>query len=303
MTTYFIILLLIGGGLVLRRLGVLPEGSAALLNRLAITLCLPALILLHAPSLQWNWDLWPLIAVPWAILLFAALLVWVVADRLQWSREVKAVMLVMLPLGNTSFLGFPLVEAFMGTEFLSLAVVYDQLGSFLIVATHALFVIAWYGSAQRPKPSAVLVRLVSFPPFVALLLALTLGNAWFPVWLLGLAERLADMLLPMVTLALGASLKLNLLPHYRWPLVFGVGMKLLGLPALVWGGLWMTGVTGPIAQVTLLEASMPPMITAAALLSQARLAAPLANGMVAWGVLISALTVPLWFWFSSQTLM
>jgi predicted permease len=40
---------------------------------------------------------------------------------------------------------------------------------------------------------------------------------------------------------------------------------------------------------------MPPMITAAALLSSARLAPPLASALVAWGVLLSALTVPAWY--------
>jgi len=43
-----------------------------------------------------------------------------------------------------------------------------------------------------------------------------------------------------------------------------------------------------------LESAMAPMITAAALASAARLAAPLASAMVAWGVLFSAATVPLW---------
>ena len=302
MTTYLVILLLIAGGFGLRRMEVLPEATADVLNRLAITFCLPALILLHAPSLQWSWALWPLIAVPWGLLLVSSLLVWVVSRRLGWSREITAVLLVLLPLGNTSFLGFPLVEALLGAEYLSLAVVYDQLGSFLIVVTHALLVISWFQSAETPSWQVVGRRIISFPPFIALLVAMVVGNAGFPGWLMELIERLAVMLLPIVTIAIGASLQLKLVPDYRWPLVFGVTAKLIVLPALVWLVLWVLAVSGPVAQVSLLESSMPPMITAAALLSQARLAPALANGMVAWGVLASALTVPLWFWWSGLTL-
>ena len=39
---------------------------------------------------------------------------------------------------------------------------------------------------------------VSVMPFIALVAALVLGNAWFPAWLTGLAETLADMLLQAV---------------------------------------------------------------------------------------------------------
>lgn len=302
MNTYLVILLLIISGFGLRRMEVLPEGTADVLNRLAITFCLPALIVLHAPALQWSWALWPLVAVPWGLLLVSSVMVWAMARHFGWSREITAVMLVMLPLGNTSFLGFPLVEALMGAEFLSLAVVYDQLGSFLIVVTHALLVISWYQSAEVPSWRAVARRVSTFPPFIALLVAVTLGNDGFPAWLMELIERLSLMLLPLVTIAIGAGLQLKLVPDYRWPLVFGVAAKLVVLPALVWGVLWWLMVRGPVAQVSLLEAAMPPMITAAALLSQARLAPALANGMVAWGVLASALTVPLWFWWSGLTL-
>ena len=71
--------------------------------------------------------------------------------------------------------------------------------------------------------------------------------------------------------------------------------KLLILPALALGFIVLLGSRDDIARVALMEASMPPMITAAALLSSARLAPPLASALVAWGVLLSAVTVPLWY--------
>ena len=45
--------------------------------------------------------------------------------------------------------------------------------------------------------------------------ALLLGNAWFPGWLIDLAHNFADMLLPLVTLAIGMSLHLRLVPEYQ----------------------------------------------------------------------------------------
>lgn len=294
MAAYGTILLLIALGRLFAAGGVLPDNAAATLNQVVITLCLPALIFIHVPTLEPSWELLPLALVPWALLAITIALVLLASRAFGWSRPVTAAMLVLIPLGNTSFLGFPLVEALIGREAVRFAVVYDQFGSFLIVCTHALFVLAWYGDGPNPTAAAIARRIASFPPFLALIGALLLGNAWFPGWLAELVHTLAAMLLPLVTLAVGLQLKLKLVPEYRGPLLFGLAGKLLLLPALAWLLGRAFSVDGRIFDVLVLESAMAPMITAAALVSQARLAAPLASAMVAWGVMFSALTVPVW---------
>lgn len=296
MAAYGTILLLIVVGQLFAAGRVLPDNAADTLNRVVIVLCLPALIFIHVPTLEASWDLLPLVAVPWLLLLLTIGLVLGASRLFGFSRPVTAVLLVLIPLGNTSFLGFPLIEALLGADQVRYAVVYDQFGSFLIVCTHVLFVIALYGEGANPTPAVIARRIATFPPFIALLGALVFGNAWFPGWLMELAEAFADMLLPLVTLAVGLQLRLRLVAEYRWPLAFGLAGKLMILPAaaLVIGQL--LGAEPPILDVLVLEAAMPPMITAAALASGARLAPPLASALVAWGVLFSAATVPLWHW-------
>ncbi len=301
MSAYLTILLLIAAGYLFGRIRLFPDQTPEGLNQVVLYLCLPALILIHVPTLEPSWSLLPLIIVPWALLAITVMLVLPLARWLNLSREVTATLLVLIPLGNTSFLGFPLVEALLGSEYLRLAVVYDQFGSFLIVCTHVLFVLGWYGDGDNPTPASVARQVVSFPPFLALIFALAVGNAWFPDWLMGLTERFADMLLPLVTLAIGMSLKLRLVPEYRMGLLIGLVAKLLVLPALALGLVWLLRADPDVARVAVLEAAMPPMITAAALLAAARLAPALGSALVAWGVLISAATVPLWFWIG-QTL-
>lgn len=302
MSAYLIIIGLIVAGRVLAWARVFPEQAPEVLNRVVILLCLPALILLHVPELEASLDLLPLILIPWLLLGLTIAIILPLARWLELSRPVTAVLLVLIPLGNTSFLGFPLVTALMGPEYVSYAVVYDQFGSFLIVCTHVLFVLAWYGAGRRPGVGEMARRIVTFPPFIALVAALALGNAWFPDWLRDLAETFADMLLPLVTLAIGMSLKLRLVPEYRLPLAIGLAGKLLVLPAAAILAALAIGAEPPVARVAILESAMPPMITAAALLSSAGLAPPLASALVAWGVLLSAATVPLWFMLGAQLL-
>jgi hypothetical protein len=297
MSAYFVIISLIVVGRVLA--SVFPASAPEVLNRVVIMLCLPALIFIHVPTLEASTALLPLVIVPWSLLAVSVVAVLSLARWLALRREAVAVLLLLLPLGNTSFLGFPLVEALLGEEQVRYAVVYDQFGSFLIVCTHALFVLAWFGTGQRPALRDMAKRIVTFPPFVALVGALLLGNDWFPAWLMDLAENFADMLLPLVTLAIGMSLHLRLVHEYRRPLFIGLASKLLVLPAVALGLILLLGTRPDIARVALLEAAMPPMITAAALLSSARLAPPLASALVAWGVLLSAVTVPMWYYLGS----
>ena len=298
MAAYGTILLLIALGRLFAAARVLPHNAAETLNRVVIVLCLPALIFIHVPTLEPSRDLLPLVAMPWLLLALTIGLVLLAARLFGFSRPVTAVLLVLIPLGNTSFLGFPLIEALLGAENVRYAVVYDQFGSFLIVCTHVLFVVAWYGDGPVPTVGLIARRIATFPPFMALVGALLLGNDWFPDWLMALAEAFADMLLPLVTLAVGLQLKLKLVPEYRWPLAFGLAGKLLILPAVALLLGLALDIASPVFEVAVLESAMPPMITAAALASSARLAPALASAMVAWGVLFSAATVPLWHWLA-----
>lgn len=296
MSAYLTILALIAVGYLMARARLFPAAAPEVLNRVVLYLCLPALILIHVPTLEPSWSLLPLVLIPWLLLAVTIAVVLPLSRLLALPREVTAALLVLIPLGNTSFLGFPLIDALLGPEFIRLAVVYDQFGSFLIVCTHVLFVIGWYGEGDNPSFRVMARRIVGFPPFLALILALALGNAWLPEWGEVLVHRFADMLLPLVTLAIGMSLKLRLVPDYRLGLVIGLVGKLLVLPALALGLAWLFRADAGVATVAVLESAMPPMITAAALLASARLAPALGSALVAWGVLLSAATVPAWFW-------
>src|SRR5690606_34110003 len=132
------------------------------------------------------------------------------ARLFRFSEAERAVLLLLVPLGNTSFLGFPLIEALLGEDALPYAVAYDQFGSFLILSSFGLWVLARYGGDAKPTVATIAWRVLRFPPFIALLLALTVMPAEPPPLVAGLLERLSDALLPLVTLAIGFTLKLAL---------------------------------------------------------------------------------------------
>jgi malate permease and related proteins len=293
---FLLVLLLIALGKLSARLRLLPDNAAETLNRFALMVCLPAAVLRFAPQLGFEPRLLGLVAIPWLLLLASVALVLVIARLMRLDRGERAVLLLCVPLGNTSFLGYPLIEAFLGREALPYAVAYDQFGSFIILSTWGLWVLARHGSEEPPRARDMLLRILRFPPFVAMLLALTVMPADPPPVVATLLERLSEALLPIVALAIGLQLRFRVPRRERAPLVVGLALKMLVLPALAWPLALAFGLQALELQAAVLESAMAPMITAAALAISHRLAPGLAAAMVGFGAPLSLLTLPLWWW-------
>ncbi len=293
---FVLVLLMIALGKACARFALLPAGAAEVLNQVAITVCLPAAVLRHASQLDFDPRLAGLVAIPWLLLAASAGAVWLVSRWLRLKPAERAVLLLCVPLGNTSFLGFPLIEAFTDGAGLPYAVVYDQFGTFLMLSSWGLWVLARYGGDAAPSAKAIALTVLRFPPFIALILALTVMPAEPPPAVARALDRLAEALLPIVTLAIGLQLRFRVPRRERAPLAAGLGIKLLLMPALAWPIALAFGLPPLAVQVGVLESAMAPMITASALAISHRLAPGLAAAMVGFGIPISLLTLLGWRW-------
>jgi len=295
---YALILSMLALGMLFARLGVFDDPAAEVLNKVVLNVCLPAAVLRYAPSLQLRPALLGVVAVPWLLLAATVALVTLSSRWLRLRRDQHAVLLLTVALANTSFLGYPLVRALLGEDGLPYAVVYDQFGAFPMLSTFGLYVLARYGGERPPGWRDIALRVLRFPPFIALLVALTLMPAQPPGFVVGGLQRLADALLPLAMLAIGFSIRLRLQRETLRPLAVGLLLKLVLMPALAFAATAALGMHGMMAQATVLEAAMPPMITAGALAISHRLAPALAAAMVGYGIVLSLLSLPLWAWLA-----
>lgn len=290
---FILALLAIGRWLTWRRL--LPDSAPATLNLVVLYVCLPAAILLYAPRLVFERDLLGLIAVPWLVLVASSALVLALARLMRFDRAATAALLLLVALGNTSYLGFALIPALAGAGALRYAVVYDQFGSFIILSTFGLIVLGLYGG-ERPTALGMARRVLAFPPFIALLLALGVMPAHYPDALGQPLKLLADSLLPLVALTSGMQLRLQLPRRHLAPLACGLVAKLVLMPLVALGLCALLGLSGELCAAAIYETAMPPMITAGALLSLAGLAPELAAALVGYGIVLALATLPLWHW-------
>jgi predicted permease len=291
---FLLILVVLVVGMLAKRSGMFADNAAEVLNRFVLYICLPAAVLRFASRLSFDLSLIGLVAVPWIVLLLSILLVHAAARVFRFSEAERAVLLLCVPLGNTSFLGYPLIQAMLGDDALPYAVVYDQFGSFMILSTWGLWVLARYGGDAKPCLKSMGLKMLKFPPFIALVIALTVMPAEPPASIDAILKRLADALLPVVAMAVGLQVKLALPRRELAPLATGLVFKLMLMPAIVWLLLPLLGLSGSMGQAAVLETAMPPMITAGALAISHRLAPNLAAAFIGYGIVLSLISLPLW---------
>jgi len=296
MENFVLIAVFVTLGIIFRQLKAFPPETVQVLNMFALYVSLPAVILLKVPQLRFSGEVLLPIAIAWSALLFSAVLILAAANFLKWPRSVTGVLLLVVPLGNTSFMGVPIIEAFFGDAGLRHLIVYDQFGTMAIFATYGSLILAIYGRDGSANLKDIAKRALLFPPS----LALAIGFALLP-WgsYSPLVERLlhnvATTLTPLVMTAIGFQLRLRLKSSEHSPLAFGLLLKLILAPALALLFCRMSGINGLAADVSILEAGMPPMVTAGALAVIAGMNAELSAALIGLGLLLSFGTLPLFY--------
>jgi len=281
--------------MLLRRIKRMPDNAPATLNSFIIHVSLPALTLLYIHGLHFSSEVLLIAAMAWLVFGLSAGFFWLVGRWLQLPRATVGALILVGGLGNTSFFGVPMVEAFYGKAGISTAIIADQLGTFFVLSTLGITVAGIYSSG-RPTAREIFKRIALFPPFIALTIALLLIPLEYADWFSAILKRLGDTLAPLALVSVGLQLRFGHLAGNMRNLAIGLGFKMLLAPLAIYLlYVQLFGAHGQAIQVTLFEAAMPPMITAAIVASEHDLDPELSTLMVAIGLIISFVTLSIWW--------
>lgn len=284
-------------GLALQFLPAFPKEKVARLGKnYLIYLALPSLALLHIPPLQLNWNLLLAPSSAWLTFLLSWVFFAFLGTRLGWDKRTTGCLILVSGLGNTSFLGFPILELLYGKEALPTAFLIDQGGSFLLVSTLGVYIGSRYGDGGR-SILQVFQKMMLFPPFLLLLATLvmsyfrlSLPDMFLP-WLQGIGTSMAPIAMAVIGLTLSLDRKWTQ-NKYLW---YGLGYRLLLAPACVW---LLYGLFLPSDSLTLkvfvLESGMAPMISGALLAMEFGLQPRLATLLAGLGIPLCGITLLLW---------
>ncbi len=285
-------------GYLLRNLSVLPSNFALSLNKILIYFFLPVLILLHLS--QFTFDIvhiWLLIT-PWIIYGCSLLFFEAVHQLTPIPKKVRAALIMTSGIGSISFVGFPFFKLFYGDEGLSYGIVMSIAGTLVVCNSVGILTGYWYAQEQ-PKPSVIVKKIVQFPPFIAMFIAM---------WLLffdyehhsSTKSVLTFLSSPFSVLALftiGLQVQLKGFGENRKFLWLGQFYKLVLAPVLIYMLFFFLGLQHTlIAKICILGAGIGSMNTIAIVAVSLNLRPKLALLMPGVGIPLSVGTLMLLYY-------
>jgi predicted permease len=215
-----------------------------------------------------------------------------------WSKKLIGCLVLTAGLGNTAFIGFPVIEALYGKEGLETAIIIDQPGSFVVLSTLGILVASYY-SRGAASASMIVRKILFFPPFIGFSIAVLINifKYDFTQELQLVFQKLGATVTPIALIAVGLQLTFERKSKHWQFLTLGLAFKLLIMPAFILILYrFVLGKSGTIIEISIMEAAMAPMITASILASTYGLKPKLSSMMIGFGIPISFLTLAFWYW-------
>ncbi|MBU1658774.1 AEC family transporter [bacterium] len=295
MENFALIFVAIFVGYIVNQLQLLPKDAPNILNQFVIYISLPAMVLLQIPKLSFSSEVFIPIVLAWIVMSISALLIFFISKKLEFSREVTGALMLVGVLGNTSFLGIPIVHAYFGETAIPHVLMYDQLGAFIALATYGTFIASYYSNTSEINIKIITFKILTFPPMIALAVALMLMGTTFHPAVISVLSSFADTIVPIALVAVGLQLQFKLPNQYVKPFSISLFVKLVLAPLVAYGVCFVFSWDNQASLVSIMESGMGPMITAGVVASMAGLAPRLSSAIVGYGTLLSFLTTAVLF--------
>ena len=197
---------------------------------------------------------------------------------------------------NTSFIGFPLISAFYGEKYLSIAIICDQT-MFLCLSTIGIVSALKGGSngSGAIDSKFILKRLFTFPPFLGCISALILSQFIDLSPAEPFFDKLAATVGPLALFSVGLQLKFNGWRKLWSQISMSMFYKLMIAPAVVMLLAIVIGIKGDVAKISIFEAAMPTLVTSSIIAEQFKLNTKLTNLIIGISIIVGFFTAAFWY--------
>jgi len=295
MINFVLIAICIIAGMLFRASKTLPADAHRGINAWIIYLALPAVSFKYLPHIAWSHELLAPVMAPVVVWLGGWLLVTIYTKLKPADPATKGSLRLMSGLANTSFVGFPLIAAYFGEKYISIAIICDQI-TFLLLSTAGVVVAINASKKSALSAGIVLKRVLRFPPFLGCMSALILPHFIDISIADPLFDKLAATVAPLALFSIGLQLQfkgwMSELKNISVTLIY----KLILAPLLVLALFFCLGFKGIIPQVSIFEAAMPTLLTAGVVADEYGLNPKLSNLIIGIGIILSLLTTAGWYY-------
>lgn len=288
------IFLMAGVGYLLRRVGFWGVSEGAVFSKTVLYVTLPCFILLALAGAKLTSEAFLILIIFIAGSLVCGIISFLIARFLKMPKPSAGVFILASSVGNTGFLGYPVILGVFGNKGLPWAAIIDQFGMALPLNTLGIAVASYYGNPVNKENRAL--TLLKSPPFIASLIALFLIGRQVPDVLRPLwrsMELFRDATVPLIMLFLGISLRPSSLNRKWVPIVIASILKLFLQPVIIYALALRVGLSSLPFQVLVMQACMPTALMTVVFSENYQLDLEVATGIVFLTTLASMFTIPL----------
>lgn len=231
------------------------------------------------------------IALAYVGFAIVGVLAWLAATRvLQLGPRAAGTVVIAAIMGNTTYLGLPLIAALLGSEDLGPAITFDALVTGPMFFVVAFAIAAAITTRDEPLRDRVRVFFTRNPPLLAVVAALVAPDALAPDALVDLAKAGVMALAPVGFFVLGVQLAVETrdgaprFPPLSAPVTLVLGLRLAVAPLLLLG---LSALTVDVPDAYLVQAAMPVGINMLVVAHAYNLDLPLAVSAIAWSTTIA----------------
>lgn len=293
MVNFILIAVCMIAGMFFKLSKTLPADAHRGINAWIIYLALPSVSFKYLPHIQWSANLLAPVMAPVVVWLGGWCMVKLYKKTTTLSNTTQGGLRLSSGLGNTSFIGFPLIAAYFGEQYLSTAIICDQV-TFLLLSTAGVVVAINTSQKQALSAKVVLKRVLRFPPFLGCMGALILPHFVNLTWFDPLFDKLAATVAPLALFSIGLQLQFKGWRNEIKPIAVTLFYKLIVAPALVMLLFALLSFKGIVAQVSIFEAAMPTLLTSGVVAEEYGLNPRLSSLIIGIGILLSLLTTAVW---------
>lgn len=197
-------------------------------------------------------------------------------------------------MGNTSFVGFPLIAAYFGEQYLSTAIICDQV-TFLLLSTIGVITAINASKKQALSAGLILKKVLRFPPFLGCVAALSIPHFVSLAPLDSFFDKLAGTVAPLALFSIGLQLRFNGWRNEVKPISLALLYKLIVAPVLVMLVFFALSFKGIVSQISIFEAAMPTLLTSSVVADEYGLNPKLSYLIIGIGIILSLLTTGIWY--------
>ncbi len=290
--TFLTIIIIILIGYITKRIGIFKIKDVIILNKIVVNLAMPCLIFysIYTTKLNLLHQLGIISIVGILTSIIIGLISYFIFTLMKINTQKKWALLILIMIGNSGFIGFPLISGIFGNTGLLRAIFFNISDQIMLIVLYIILVLRFNG-----KLKDIVKKIVTFPILWALILSLTLNLLHIQIGsiVLNTITLFKNITIPLILLSLGISIKFKGITKDLNLSILSSIIKLIIYPLTCLLILIILNIRGLEFKISIIEASMSSLILLLSYSIEFNLDYKLTSNCIIISTLLSFITLPL----------